>query len=83
MPEEGVDLTPQAQLMTTDEIVRTARLFVEAGVNKIRFTGGYVCAVVLGHVSTHRHASHSCIHAVTCSIVMWMHAHCMDGLCDC
>jgi len=40
MPEEGVDLTPKEQLLTTDEIHRLAALFVKAGVTKIRFTGG-------------------------------------------
>lgn len=40
MPEEGVDLTPTDQILTTDEIVRLARLFVRSGVTKIRLTGG-------------------------------------------
>jgi len=40
MPEEGVSLTPNEQLLTKDELVRVCRLFVEAGVDKIRFTGG-------------------------------------------
>ena len=40
MPEDGVELTPDAQLLTTDEIVRISRLFVQEGVNKIRLTGG-------------------------------------------
>lgn len=40
MPEEGVDLTPNARLLTADEIERLARLFVAAGVRKIRLTGG-------------------------------------------
>lgn len=40
MPEEGVDLTPSSQLMTTEEVMRVARLFVGAGVDKIRLTGG-------------------------------------------
>ncbi len=40
MPEQGVDLTPGAHLLTADEIERLARLFVAAGVRKIRLTGG-------------------------------------------
>lgn len=40
MPEEGVDLSPKSHLLTTDEIQRLARLFVQAGVRKIRLTGG-------------------------------------------
>lgn len=40
MPEEGVPLTPNDQLLTTDEILRLARLFVSQGVTKIRLTGG-------------------------------------------
>ncbi|KAK7904503.1 hypothetical protein WMY93_017110 [Mugilogobius chulae] len=40
MPEEGVKLTPKAQLLTTAEILTIARLFVHEGVDKIRLTGG-------------------------------------------
>lgn len=40
MPEEGVDLTPKAHLMTTEEIGRMAELFVKCGIRKIRLTGG-------------------------------------------
>ncbi|KAI9316869.1 molybdopterin cofactor synthesis protein a [Dichotomocladium elegans] len=40
MPEEGVPLTPNDQLLTTNEILTLARLFVEQGVTKIRLTGG-------------------------------------------
>ena len=40
MPEEGVELTPNSNLLTSAEILRLARLFVEAGVDKIRLTGG-------------------------------------------
>ncbi|XP_059907944.1 molybdenum cofactor biosynthesis protein 1 isoform X2 [Gadus macrocephalus] len=40
MPEEGVKLTPRAQLLTTAEVLRLARLFVHQGVDKIRLTGG-------------------------------------------
>lgn len=40
MPEEGVELSPNGALLTNDEIIRLASLFVENGVNKIRLTGG-------------------------------------------
>lgn len=40
MPEEGVSLTPKADLLTTEEILTLARLFVKEGIDKIRLTGG-------------------------------------------
>ncbi|XP_030615323.1 molybdenum cofactor biosynthesis protein 1 isoform X2 [Delphinapterus leucas] len=40
MPEEGVPLTPKADLLTTEELLTLARLFVKEGVDKIRLTGG-------------------------------------------
>ncbi|KAH8379677.1 hypothetical protein KR009_006481 [Drosophila setifemur] len=40
MPAEGVPLQPKANLLTTEEILRLARIFVEQGVRKIRLTGG-------------------------------------------
>ncbi|XP_020599540.1 GTP 3',8-cyclase, mitochondrial isoform X2 [Phalaenopsis equestris] len=40
MPGEGVELTPNSQLLSSDEIIRLANLFVNCGVNKIRLTGG-------------------------------------------
>ncbi|KAF9270704.1 molybdenum cofactor biosynthesis prote [Marasmius fiardii PR-910] len=40
MPEEGVELTPSANLLTNEEILRLSELFVKAGVKKIRLTGG-------------------------------------------
>ncbi|GAA5837100.1 hypothetical protein JCM11251_005254 [Rhodosporidiobolus azoricus] len=40
MPEQGVPLLPRDDLLTTDEIERVARLFVQNGVSKIRLTGG-------------------------------------------
>lgn len=40
MPAEGVDLTLKSKLLTTDEILRLAELFVQQGINKIRLTGG-------------------------------------------
>ncbi|XP_022793857.1 molybdenum cofactor biosynthesis protein 1-like [Stylophora pistillata] len=40
MPEEGVELSPNSELLTTEEIVSLAKLFVGEGINKIRLTGG-------------------------------------------
>lgn len=40
MPEEGVELSPSRELLTTPEIVMLSSLFVSQGVNKIRLTGG-------------------------------------------
>ncbi|CAK7225842.1 hypothetical protein SBRCBS47491_006026 [Sporothrix bragantina] len=40
MPEEGVELSPARNLLTTPEIVLLANVFVAQGVNKIRLTGG-------------------------------------------
>ncbi|XP_018576118.1 molybdenum cofactor biosynthesis protein 1 isoform X2 [Anoplophora glabripennis] len=40
MPAEGVKLTEKEKLLTTDEILKIANLFVQEGVNKIRLTGG-------------------------------------------
>ncbi|NBB86125.1 MAG: GTP 3',8-cyclase MoaA [Bacteroidetes bacterium] len=40
MPADGLDWTPSPQLLTDAELVRLARLFVAAGVTKVRLTGG-------------------------------------------
>lgn len=40
MPEEGVALSPDRQLLTTPEIIMLSSLFVSQGVTKIRLTGG-------------------------------------------
>ena len=40
MPVEGVKLTPSNDILTAPEIVNLSRLFVKAGVTKIRLTGG-------------------------------------------
>ncbi len=40
MPAEGIVLQPQDRLLSTDEILRLAELFVGMGVTKIRLTGG-------------------------------------------
>lgn len=40
MPNEEVEVTPQARLMSKEEIVALAKVFVDLGVNKIRLTGG-------------------------------------------
>ncbi|KAG7198200.1 hypothetical protein KM043_005610 [Ampulex compressa] len=40
MPAEGVKLTKKENILTTDEIIKLADLFVKEGVRKIRLTGG-------------------------------------------
>jgi GTP 3',8-cyclase len=40
MPEDGVPLSPQRELLTTPEIIMLSSVFVSQGVNKIRLTGG-------------------------------------------
>jgi GTP 3',8-cyclase len=40
MPEEGVQLSPNAHLLTTSEIAYLSSIFVDQGVDKIRLTGG-------------------------------------------
>ncbi|KAK2843673.1 hypothetical protein Q7C36_011888 [Tachysurus vachellii] len=40
MPVEGVKLSPKEQLLSTEEVLTLARLFVREGVEKIRLTGG-------------------------------------------
>ncbi|XP_043483678.1 molybdenum cofactor biosynthesis protein 1 isoform X2 [Leptopilina heterotoma] len=40
MPAEGVKLSARNNILTTDEILKIADIFVEEGVKKIRLTGG-------------------------------------------
>lgn len=40
MPEEGIELSPKGHILTDDEVIRLATLFVKSGVTKIRLTGG-------------------------------------------
>lgn len=40
MPSEGIELSPEGKLLTNEEIIRLATLFVKNGVTKIRLTGG-------------------------------------------
>jgi len=40
MPAEGVALSPAAALLSPDETIKLAAIFVRAGVQKIRLTGG-------------------------------------------
>lgn len=40
MPAEGTELTPNPQLLSQNEIIHLAKLFVSSGVTKIRLTGG-------------------------------------------
>jgi molybdenum cofactor biosynthesis enzyme MoaA len=49
MPAEGVPLSPQNDLLTTDEIVEIARLFAKQGVTKVRFSSASSSA---SHISS-------------------------------
>lgn len=40
IPQSGVSFRPKPALLTADEILRLAKLFVENGISKIRLTGG-------------------------------------------
>lgn len=40
MPAEGIELSPDEKLLTSQEILQLAKLFVSQGVTKIRLTGG-------------------------------------------
>ncbi|KAF7966218.1 hypothetical protein HWV62_39481 [Athelia sp. TMB] len=40
MPSEGIELSPNGKILTNDEVIRLASLFVRSGVTKIRLTGG-------------------------------------------
>ncbi|KAI0660595.1 molybdenum cofactor biosynthesis prote [Cubamyces menziesii] len=40
MPSEGVELSPPQHILSDDEVIRLATLFIKSGVTKIRLTGG-------------------------------------------
>jgi cyclic pyranopterin phosphate synthase len=40
MPEEGIPLIPHEAILRYEEILRLARVFAEAGISKVRITGG-------------------------------------------
>jgi cyclic pyranopterin phosphate synthase len=40
MPEEGSPISPKDELLTADEFVRIVRIAVQAGIRKVRLTGG-------------------------------------------
>lgn len=40
MPEEGVTLSPERQLLSLSELERLVKVFAELGVRKVRLTGG-------------------------------------------
>ena len=40
MPSDGIELSPKEHILTDDEVIRLATLFVRSGVTKIRLTGG-------------------------------------------
>ena len=61
MPTEGVKLTAQQNLLTTDEVIHLAELFVKQGVTKIHLTGGeptiqkHVCDIIGIHTVLWKH----------------------------
>jgi cyclic pyranopterin phosphate synthase len=40
MPEEGSPISPKDELLSAEEFIRIARIAVEAGIRKVRLTGG-------------------------------------------
>lgn len=40
MPADGIELSPSENILTNEEVLRLAKLFVQSGVTKIRLTGG-------------------------------------------
>ena len=57
MPADGVSLTDARRLLSAEELLRLAALFVRAGVDKIRLTGGEPTvrpdlAAVVGEITT-------------------------------
>jgi len=40
VPEEGIALKPQEEILSLEEISRLAEIFISLGINKIRLTGG-------------------------------------------
>lgn len=78
MPEEGTDLTPASELLTSQEIVDLARFFVESGVTKIRFTGGEPLVrkdivEIIEQVATLKPIGLKTIAITTNAILVWHH----------
>jgi len=40
MPEEGIDFLPHSEILTYEEMLHLVRLCIEAGIRKVRLTGG-------------------------------------------
>ncbi len=40
MPEEGISITPHAEILTYEEMLRIIRVFGREGISKVRLTGG-------------------------------------------
>lgn len=74
MPEEGAPLSPKEHLLTTDEVVKLASIFVSNGVRKIRLTGGEPTVrkdlpEIVGKASVPARAPcYSCIVVLICSV---------------
>jgi molybdenum cofactor biosynthesis enzyme MoaA len=47
MPEDGVPLQQESALLSTQEILNLAKLFANAGINRIRLTGGEVSSLCM------------------------------------
>ncbi|KAI1308998.1 Molybdenum cofactor biosynthesis protein 1 [Halotydeus destructor] len=82
MPENGVKLSPQNNLLTADEVFKLSSLMVrKLGVNKIRLTGGEPMVRkdildIIGHLNTLRIDGLKTIAMTTNALVL--HRHCGD-----
>lgn len=77
MPEEGAPLSPKEHLLTTDEVVKLASIFVSNGVRKIRLTGGEPTVrkdlpEIVGKASVPARAQrYSCEDVLICSVLVF------------
>ena len=71
MPENGVELQPNSQLMSDDEIVRVAKVFASRGVNKIRLTGGEVQRPLASLVSLSLSLTNQHNHSLSYVLRLW------------
>lgn len=74
MPEDGVDLQPKTKMINQQEILRLASMFVDAGVDKIRLTGGEVrtcCQPTSPYLMSAIFGVVVCILVSSCQFVLW------------
>jgi molybdenum cofactor biosynthesis enzyme MoaA len=66
MPEDGIQLSPKDHILTDDEVVRLAALFVKSGVTKIRLTGGEptIRKGIINIVGGCSPISHTCVYSI-------------------